>query len=223
LDGRRIAVEETGAAQEHSGLNTISSGSAYDEQTFRDLRMDQERITSSRFSDCAFVHCSFAGCAFSDCRFVDCVFQYCDLGVARVPSSALSSVRFVDSKVVGVNWVDAKWTKKTASAISFERCVICRSTFFGLKLPALRVRECTAVDVDFREADLRGADLRGTDLSESLFSETNLAGADLRGARNYRISPARNVLTRTKFSMPEAMALLYCLDIVLADGETPPA
>jgi uncharacterized protein YjbI with pentapeptide repeats len=221
LHGRRIAIEETGGTQEHSGLNTIASGSAYDEQTFRDLQMDQGRITSGRFSDCAFVHCSFAGCAFSDCRFVNCVFQHFDLSVARAPSSAFSGVRFEDSKVVGVNWVDAKWAKRAAGAIGFERCVISRSTFFGLKQPSLRVRECTAVDVDFREADLRGADFRGTDLSESLFSETNLAGADFTGARNYRISPARNVLTKTRFSMPEAMALLYCLDIVLADGEKP--
>lgn len=202
-------------------MSTIASGSAYDEQTFRELRIDG-RINSSRFADCTFIHCSFGGCVFSECRFVNCVFQHCDLSVAKVPGSVFSGVRFEDSKVAGVNWGDAKWPKNPAAAIGFERCVISRSTFFGLKLPALRARECIAVDVDFREADLRGADLHGTDLSESLFSETNLSGADLTGARNYRISPARNVLTKAKFSMPEAMTLLYCLDIELKDGGLTP-
>jgi uncharacterized protein YjbI with pentapeptide repeats len=76
-----------------------------------------------------------------------------------------------------------------------------------------------AADVDFREVDLFQADFAGTDLSESLFSNTNLTEADLSRARNYRIDPGQNVLTQAKFSLPEAMSLLYSLDIVLTEDE----
>jgi hypothetical protein len=77
-----------------------------------------------------------------------------------------------------------------------------------------------ALDVDFREADLSQADFAGTDLTGSLFSNTNLTEADLSDARNYHIAPGQNVLTRAKFSLPEALSLLYNLDIALAEGET---
>ena len=92
------------------------------------------------------------------------------------------------------------------------------STFIGLELSGIEITECVATDVDFREANLSEADFRGTDLSESLFINTNLRQADLREARNYRIAPGENDLTRARFSLPEAMSLLYNLDIDLSEG-----
>ena len=79
--------------------------------------------------------------------------------------------------------------------------------------------DCVAVDVDFREADLSQADFAGSDLSESLFVNTDLSEADLSRARNYLIDPGQNVLKGARFSMPEAMSLLYNMDIILTDGE----
>jgi uncharacterized protein YjbI with pentapeptide repeats len=76
-----------------------------------------------------------------------------------------------------------------------------------------------ALDVDFREADLSQADFAGTDLSDSMFVNTDLTEADLSRARNYHIDPSQNVLRQARFSLPEAMSLLYSLDIVLADDE----
>ena len=46
-----------------------------------------------------------------------------------------------------------------------------------------------------------------------------LTEADLRGARNYHVAPGENVLTKAKFSLPEAISLLYSLDIDLTEGE----
>jgi uncharacterized protein YjbI with pentapeptide repeats len=89
-----------------------------------------------------------------------------------------------------------------------------------LSLPGIQIEDCVAVDVDFREADLSQADFAGTDLSRSLFSNTNLTEADLSDARNYHIAPGQNVLTKAKFSLPEATSLLYNLDIDLTEGQT---
>ena len=73
------------------------------------------------------------------------------------------------------------------------------------------------MDVDFRECDLSQADFAGTDLADSLFLATNLTQADFSRARNYQIDPSQNIVDEAKFSLPEAMSLLYSMDIVLVE------
>ena len=72
--------------------------------------------------------------------------------------------------------------------------------------------------MDFREADLTNADFSGSDLGQSLFLNTNLSEADLSTARNYHIAPEHNVLKGARFSLPEAMSLLFNMDIVLVEA-----
>jgi uncharacterized protein YjbI with pentapeptide repeats len=79
------------------------------------------------------------------------------------------------------------------------------------------ITDTMAKDVDFREVDLSGVDFTGTDLADSLFADTNLTEADLSKARNYTIEPVKNILKGAKFSLPEAMSLLFNLDIVLVE------
>jgi uncharacterized protein YjbI with pentapeptide repeats len=84
----------------------------------------------------------------------------------------------------------------------------------------VQFRECVAKNVDFRETNLSQAIFSGTDLSESLFSNTDLSGADLSLARNYIIDPIQNNVKQARFSLPEAMSLLYSMDIILdEDGQ----
>jgi uncharacterized protein YjbI with pentapeptide repeats len=103
--------------------------------------------------------------------------------------------------------------------IGFSDCAISHSTFIGLNLAGIHIKNCVAFEVDFREADLSRADFTGTDLSGSIFLSTNLREADLRHARNYTIDPGKNEVITTKFSLPEAMSLLYAMDIELDDGD----
>jgi fluoroquinolone resistance protein len=192
----------------------------YADRTFKGVRQERGLIVSSEFYECTFVHCSFVETVFRACRFNHCTFLHCDLSLVQVPACLFSATRFEQSKVVGVDWTQADWAAaRIGEPIGFWKCGISHSTFIGLSLQGLQVLDCTAVDVDFREADLSRADFGATDLSESLFSDTNLTEADLRRARNYTIAPGRNVLTRTRVSLPEAMALLYGLDIVLVEDE----
>ena len=75
------------------------------------------------------------------------------------------------------------------------------------------IKKCTAKEVDFSEANLSEADCTFTDFTSSQFRHTDLSGADFRGASNYFIQPHLNTLKKTRFSLPEAMSLLYNLDI----------
>ena len=192
----------------------------YSDQVFEKAHLEQPKIASSEFHDCTFIGCSFTESVFDSCRFVNCIFKHCDLSLVQVPNSVFSATKMEGSKIIGVDWTQADWSStKLGDPIGFTKCDISHSTFIGLNLKNFHITECIAKDVDFREADLTEAVFTGTDLSESLFNGTNLTEADLSRSRNYHIDPGRNVLKRAKFSMPEAMSLLYSLDIELTEGE----
>jgi fluoroquinolone resistance protein len=199
--------------------NTVSSNKRYTDQAFDGLQMDNNSTSSSEFFDCYFRECSFVRSVFRQCRFINCKFLRCDLSLVQLPGSSFSGTIFQDSKCVGINWALASWTEtgQLGNPIRFKKCALNHSTFIGLSLEGIQFTDCVAVDVDFREADLTQVDFSGTDLSDSLFNNTNLSGADLSQARNYLIDPANNELKGARFSLPEAMSLLYNLDIELLD------
>lgn len=196
----------------------IKSQAQYHDQSFREIVLDHTQITDSQFYDCTFRQSSFAETEFLKCRFSNCVFERCDLSIIRVRDSSFSGTRFMNSKVLGVNWTLADWSAYLLSEpLSFHKCSINHSTFIGLQMVGISIVDCAASDVDFRETDLSQSNLSGTDFSESLFSSTNLTEANFRGAINYTINPAKNTLTGAKFSLPEAMSLLFNMDIVLSN------
>jgi fluoroquinolone resistance protein len=192
----------------------------YSDQVFEEAHLEQPRLVSSEFYDCTFIRCSFIESVFDNCRFANCTFKHCDLSLVQVLNSVFSATKMEETKIIGVDWTHADWSStKLGDPIGFFKCDISHSTFIGLSLKNLQIKECVAKDVDFREADLTGAVFTGTDFSESLFNQTNLTEADLSRSRNYHIDPGQNVLKRAKLSLPEAMSLLYSLDIILTEDE----
>jgi len=199
---------------------TISSRAHYADETFREVRLGRDEVVSTEFHECLFLHSSFAESVLRQCRFVDCVFRQSDLSLVRFPGCSFTRTRFERCKVIGVNWTEAYWPKAgLGDSLGFSECAISHSTFLGLSLRGIKLIDCVALDVDFREADLSGADFAGTDLAQSVFGDTNLAQADLSRARNYSIDPAQNELHRARFSLPEALSLLHSMDIVLVDED----
>ena len=97
------------------------------------------------------------------------------------------------------------------------KCIINYSIFTDLDLGGTRIERCVAKEADFRGTNLAGANLSHTDFSGSFFKHTVLEGADFSHARNYRIDVNLNKLKGAKFMLPEAIALLRSLDIVLVE------
>ena len=183
---------------------------------FEGLNLKGRAVTSRSFYGCLFRNCEFTGVAFKSCRFRDCRFESCNLSLVKVQSSSFSNTSFKDSKLAGVDWTAAAWPAiKLPGALEFTGCVLNDCSFFGLCLKGARIAKCMAREADFRETDLSGADLTYTDFVGSLFGKTDLRSANLDQARNYAISVSDNKVKDARFSMPEAMALLYCLDIKL--------
>jgi fluoroquinolone resistance protein len=147
-----------------------------------------------------------------------CQFTHCNLSLVKVVDCHFAQVSFSQCKVVGLNWTEAMWPKiSMPGMLSFEECALNHSTFIGLDLQQCTIRKCMAKDADFREANFTGADLSSTDFSDSLFGETNLTGADFSFATNYQINPNRNRITNAIFMLPEAISLLYSMDIQLKE------
>ena len=193
----------------------------YEDQKFNNLVIDKKEIQGITFQNCTFNNCSFRETIFRMCKFRVCTFKEGDLSLIQVDGSTFTRTRFEDLKLIGVNWVMGSWGKKeiqqSLKSVDFENCVLNYSTFMGLTLQRSLIRKCIAKEVDFSDADLKLADCTYTDFENSRFSNTDLTEADLRGATNYFIVPHLNILKKTKFSLPDALSLLYNLDIIISD------
>lgn len=190
----------------------------YRSHNFDQLTIQNEEIAYKIFDECVFQGGMFQETRFRGCRFLNCTFKNCDFQIISVKDCTFMNAAFEDSRVIGVNWTEASWPKRgLLTSLHFVRCVLNHSTFMGLPLKKMTFQECVARDVDFAEANLTGADCRSTDFSQSRFFHTNLTGADFSDAQNYAIAAHLNTLKKTKFSLPDAMTLLYSLDIVLTE------
>lgn len=199
--------------------DSLNSNASCVDRVFTGIEQRQTELVASEFVECQFVRCLFPEAIFRECRFVTCIFSECDLSLARLPGTTVSGAVFRACKIVGVNWAEAIWPEfRIGPSIRFSNCRLDHSVFIGLPLREAHFRDCVATGVDYREADLSGAVFAGTDLSESLFMDTNLAGADFRTARNYHIVPGENRLAGARFALPEALSLLYNLEIELEEG-----
>lgn len=197
---------------------SFESATDFADQTFKRVTFQKQQVNRKTFNTCTFANCTFMETGFNNCRFVDCTFKECDLRMATVKGSAFTNTRFERSKVSGVNWAEGTWaTSGLLNSIGFDECDISYCTFIGLNLRKIKIVNCTAKDADFAEADLSGADCTHSDFAEARFLHTDLTEADFRHAINYSISPLLNKLKKAKFSLPEAVALLHGLDIVLEE------
>ncbi|MGD0006361.1 MAG: pentapeptide repeat-containing protein [Anaerolineaceae bacterium] len=201
-----------------------SSQREYSSQEFKKLTLKSAQVIQKDFMGCTFLKCNFSETLFQECRFHECKFRECDLSLANLKDSTFNSTRFEDSQIIGVDWTQTAWAKNkfiVFKPVDFSDSVLNHSTFSGLKMKQIQIMRCIAHDVSFEEADLTSANCTFTDFNSSRFMHTNLTEADFTGATNYTIAPQLNVLKKTKFSLPEAMALLYGLDIILNEDRSP--
>ena len=190
----------------------------YEDQEFTGINHARQILSGILFQDCVFKNCNFSEAAFINCELHGCRFSGCDLSLVCVKDSQFKGVQFIDSKAIGINWAKASWPRLGGlESIDFTGCALNYASFFGLRLKGRKLSGCTALEVDFAEADLTDADCTGTDFQKSRFLNTNLTRADFTDARNYIISPLLNKIKHAKFSLPEAMSLLYSLDITLVN------
>jgi uncharacterized protein YjbI with pentapeptide repeats len=189
---------------------------AWTEKSYEDRELAAMSCPDGDLNDIDFFRCRFEGCqfvrsSFRGCRFEQCVFERCDLSLIRVTDSQFVGVRFLKTKMLGIDWTVAA----LPLSLAFLESIVNHSIFVGLSLQKMEMVQCTAQDVDFTRTNLTRANLTETDFLCSRFADTNLSYADLSKATNYSIHPTMNRLKKTVFSLPEAVSLLSAFDIVL--------
>ena len=199
-------------------MTTILDRTDYFDHTFTREDFSNTELTALSFEECRFNECNFSEAALYHCRFTDCQFNNCNLSVIKVKGTRFMAAEFTECKLVGIDWTRAAWPNlQLSSPLSFTRCIVNDSVFFGLHLSELTLVQCKAHDVDFREGNFTDANFSGSDFSYSQFHSTNLSGADFSDAENYAIDLRINTLKGARFSRMEAVCLLESLDIELVD------
>lgn len=194
----------------HAGLQL------YINQHFKDIDLVGHKIESTEFDNCVFTSCNFSEVEFIKCKFTECSFKACNLSNMKVDRCSFFDIIFEECKLIGVNWTQATWPSiKLSCPFKFYQCILNDSSFLGLSLREIVMIECKAHDVDFREADCLDADFTYTDFTNSLFNKTNLYHADFSESTNYNINVLLNEIKKAKFTLPDAINLLNCLDIEL--------
>jgi fluoroquinolone resistance protein len=185
--------------------------SSYYQEKFTKISLAQSTVKEIEFEECEFHDCSFVDCGFIRCRFINCTFSGCMISAIVPTDCRFVDVYFTDSKVIGVDWTKAQHMRE----VRFDRCQINYSNFRLLKLPKMTMTVCEAKEVDFTGTDLTEGDFTYTDFERSVFSKTILTKANFTGAKNYFIDARQNTIKKARFSLPEALSLLYCLDVVI--------
>lgn len=190
----------------------LESNSFYEDQSFSNIRLDEgTTIVGTEFSDSTFKDCKFFKVSFFNCTFENCSFENCDLGSISLTHTSLLDVRFVDTKLTGIQWADST----IPLSISCKRCLLNYSGFIGVDLRSTDMSECQCKHTDFTDANLSKANCSYSDFSGARFINTNLTATDFTDAINYAIHPDGNTLKKTKFSLPEALSLLDVYDIII--------
>jgi fluoroquinolone resistance protein len=199
-------------------MNPFQSTSEFDGRIFKRITLESGLLSDKTFYDCSFIDCTLAETTFQECAFDDCLFKNCDLSLIAVEGCSFNNTRFEKTKIIGVDWTFATWPAFVLQPpLSFLDCALDYSTYTGLKLPKVSFKDCSLKDVAFAEADLSGADFSGALLAKSIFHKTNLQGANFTGAKDYHIDLTQNDAAGAKFSLPEAMSLLYALNIEITE------
>ena len=193
-------------------MNPLTRTPDVEGRTYEELALPEGAVDGVRFRDCTFVACSLPRARLTHCRFLGCRFTRCDLGNAVLTGSTFRDVTFDETKLVGIDW-----TAADLCGLTFTASVLDYGVFAGLDLRKTALRQCQARHVDLEGTNLTESIADDTDFDGARFHRTNLTRADWRGACNYALRPADNTLKKTRLALPEAIALLYGLDIELDD------
>lgn len=187
----------------------LDSQNEFYDRTFSELKLDNKIVHNKLFEHCTFTHSSFLETTFQSCKFIECEFVSCNLSSAQFKNTSFNEIIFDESKMIGINWTQAKWPLiKLSSPIKIYKSNISHSSFFELELRDIVIEECKAHDVDFRGCDLSNGNFFLTDFEGSLFMHSTLYAANFIDAINYNINPLENDIREGKYSMPDAINLL---------------
>lgn len=186
------------------------AGSEYDQVVWDHFDFTSQDLAQAQFSGCQFVGCDFSGVRLSSTRFEDCRFVDCNLSNTVVDHTRFDEVTLEGCKLVGLNFGASD---PLTFGLMVERCLLKYVNFSQMRWRKAVVRDCDALDSDFRGAKLSGADFSRTRFRSCRFSAADLSGADFSFAEGYDLDLRTENLKKAIFTLPEAMNLLAPFDL----------
>lgn len=191
-------------------------------EEFTGLRLSGQEWSGIVFEDCLFEDCRFQEITLRGCRFTGCHFSRCRLGGLTFDNVQAMGNSLEECVVLGVDWsslVDPR--KQDLGFLPFDslaRCTLHHCVFFHLDLRKFSFTGCDLTGSFFEGCRLHAADFSRCLLQSTAFSHNDLTGADFRHATGYSFSVESNRMKDAKFSMPDAMNLLYGLGLQIEEG-----
>jgi fluoroquinolone resistance protein len=182
------------------------------DQTYSLVKFGEFDLADHTFENCVFKSCHFTDMSLARCDFVSSRFDGCEFVLAKLDNVTLNDVRFLNSKLVGLNFTDCN---KFGFLPDFDGCLLDSVVFCRNNLKKSKFLRCTIRGCDFMEADMRESDFDGTSFERTEFQKCNLEKADFRFASAYQIDPMNNRLRKARFSLPEAQSFLGFLGITI--------
>jgi fluoroquinolone resistance protein len=184
----------------------------YDEQNFDEAIFSKLLpLTPTEFINCSFIFIDFTKSNLTLCKFIECQFTSCNLSNVSLKNSVFRDTHFNLCKLMGLNWSETQ----TLTSPTFTESVLDYAIFQSLTLVEVSFKNCSMKEVDFYQANLSKANFTDAVLTQTTFNKANLTQADFRGSQDYFIDPRETNIKKAKFSMPEALALLQALEIIL--------
>lgn len=189
-----------------------SNSNYYDEESFDEVSIQKLLpLRSSEFVECTFTSIDFTQTNLTLSKFIGCKFTYCNLSNISLKNTLLRDCHFKSCKLIGLNFSETQGI----STPVFIESVLDYSVFQSLSLVGSIYKNCSLKEVDFYEANLSKSDFSDSLLKGAVFNKANLSASDFRGAHEYSIDLRVTNVKKAKFNLPEALNLLYGLDIVL--------
>jgi fluoroquinolone resistance protein len=179
-------------------------------ETLSNLTMLSKATEREDYEKCEFVNCTFAD--ISHLNFINCIFKNCNLSSCKINNAKLQGVHFVDCKLLGMNFFQAK---DFTFEVYFVKCLLDYASFDSKKLNKSKFTQCKMHEVNFTNADLSKSLLVDCDLYDAVFANTNLSGVDFTGSSNFAIDPEINTIKKAKFLSQDLFRLLTRHDIII--------
>lgn len=182
-----------------------TEGTRYEKKDFSEIH-----LPIGEYENCLFSQCNFSSSSLSFCIFIECEFDNCNLSLVKLQDTAFRSVRFCNSKLLGLHF---DICNDFGFEVSFVNCNLSNSIFWKKRLKETVFEDCNLNEIDFNDCDLTKAKFINCDLSGAAFERTKLVQTNFKTAYNYTFDPEKNNIKKAIFSLSGVKGLLTKYDI----------
>lgn len=186
-----------------------------DNETFKDINIQNENIVDVEFIDCTFENCNVENCVIEDCKFTDCSFINCKIANLSSEHNSMMDSSFTKCSLIGINWNTFFGGGYIMPINELSDCQLKYNNFFEMNFDKFIFSKNYITSSMFADCSLVESNFVNCKLDSTEFFRCNLSKSNFKGALGYVIDITNNKLKGAKFSFPEVVNLLNGIGIVI--------